>query len=216
MEATLHNQEGKEVGKITLPEKLFGASWNADLVHQATVTMAANARTPVAHAKDRSQVSGGGKKPWKQKGTGRARHGSSRSPIWVGGGVSHGPKKEKIFARKLNKKMRSKALSVMLSKKFKDGEILFLDSITLKENKTKTAAKVLAGLGKKEFSYKKGNRALLALPSRNASIERSFRNIPIAEIDEVRNLNPLSLMSYKYLVMVDAKKCIEALEKRVA
>ena len=124
METKIYNQKGKEAGKITLPEEVFGLPWNADLVHQVVTSMLGNARTPVAHTKIRGEVRGGGKKPWKQKGTGRARHGSTRSPIWVGGGVTHGPRNDKIYARKINRKMKAKALYTILSKKAKDGEIL--------------------------------------------------------------------------------------------
>src|SRR3989344_1678996 len=120
METNIYNQEGKEVGKVSLPTAVFGVKWNPDLVHQAVVAMEANARTPVAHTKSRADVRGGGRKPWKQKGTGRARHGSTRSPIWVGGGVAHGPTNEKIFAKKINKKMRTKALYTVLSQKLRD------------------------------------------------------------------------------------------------
>jgi large subunit ribosomal protein L4 len=102
METTVYNQTGKESGKIKLPESIFGLPWNADLIHQVAVSMQSNLRAPVAHVKDRGAVRGGGKKPWRQKGTGRARHGSSRSPIWVGGGVTHGPSNEKSF--RLHKK----------------------------------------------------------------------------------------------------------------
>src|SRR3989338_10320201 len=107
MEGTIYNQKGKESGKISLPEAVFGLKWNADLVHQVVVSMESSARTPVAHAKNRGDVRGGGKKPWRQKGTGRARHVSIRSPIWVGGGVAHGPRSEKNYARKINRKQKS-------------------------------------------------------------------------------------------------------------
>jgi large subunit ribosomal protein L4 len=128
MEAVVYNKKGKEVSKISLPDKVFSVKWNADLVHQVVTSMQANARTPVAHAKDRGEISGGGKKPWKQKGTGRARHGSTRSPIWVGGGSAHGPRNEKDYSRKINQKMRVKALNTVLSAKLRDGEIIFIDS----------------------------------------------------------------------------------------
>ena len=219
MDAPLYNQEGKEVGKLELPAKIFGQKPNADLVQQVVVTIQGNMRTPVAHTKGRGEVRGGGKKPWKQKGTGRARHGSSRSPIWVGGGVTHGPSKDKVFARKMNSKMKSKALAVVLSGKFRDGELIFINELALPQNKTKLASGILSKLGKaldrKEFSYKKGNRVLLALPKRDLNIEKSFRNIPIVSVDEVRNLNAYSALSYKHLVFVGGQDSISELEKRV-
>ena len=104
LETEVYNQKGKAVGKLSLPDEIFGLKWNADLVHQVVVAMQANARIPVAHTKTRGEVSGTGKKPWRQKGTGRARHGSKRSPIWVGGGVAHGPRNEKDYKQKINKR----------------------------------------------------------------------------------------------------------------
>src|SRR3989344_2061954 len=111
MEAIVYSTKGKEARKVALNEKIWGLSWNADLVHQEVTSMRANARTGTAAAKTRSDVSGGGKKPWAQKGTGRARHGSSRSPIWRHGGITHGPLTEKDYAKKINKKVRIKAMS---------------------------------------------------------------------------------------------------------
>src|SRR3990167_1261513 len=110
MESTLYNIQAKETGKIEIPESIFGVPWNADLVHQVVVSMQGNARPNVADTKGRGEVRGGGKKPWKQKGTGRARHGSSRSPIWKGGGVTHGPTNERNYDRKISKKMRNKEI----------------------------------------------------------------------------------------------------------
>ena len=110
METKIYNQAGSPAGTIKLSEKVFGLPWNADLVHQVVASMRSDARVNLAHTKTRGEVRGGGKKPWKQKGTGQARHGSTRSPIWVGGGVAHGPRNDKDYSRKVNKKMKAKAL----------------------------------------------------------------------------------------------------------
>jgi len=207
MEAPLYNQEGKEIGQIKLPENTFGVKWNADLVHQVVVSQQSNARKPIAHAKDRSEVRGGGKKPWKQKGTGRARHGSIRSPIWVGGGVTHGPTKDKIYTRKINQKMRAKAWATVVSQKLRDGEAFFLDALSLTEPKTKLAAKIIsvlsAKLGKKEMIYKKGSRVLIAINKRDVSLEKSFRNLPAVKVMECRNMSTLDAMTYKYVIFVN-------------
>jgi large subunit ribosomal protein L4 len=139
LEAKIYNQKGGVAGKVDLPERVFGAKWRSDLVHQVVESMRSNSRAGTADTKDRGEVSGGGKKPWKQKGTGRARHGSSRSPIWVGGGVTHGPLAEKNYKRKISKKMRAQALFSVLSRKLKEGEIIFVDSLAQKEIKTKSS-----------------------------------------------------------------------------
>ena len=109
MKADVYNAQGKKSGSIELPESVFGVVWNNALMHQVVTSMQANARQVTAHTKGRGEVSGGGKKPWQQKGTGRARHGSIRSPIWKGGGVTHGPRAEKVYARAIPRGMRAKA-----------------------------------------------------------------------------------------------------------
>lgn len=218
LEATIFSSAGKEAGKVALPQALFGLPWNADLVHQVVTSMQANARTPVAHTKDRGEVRGGGRKPWRQKGTGRARHGSTRSPIWVGGGVTHGPRKDKVYARKINRQMKQKALLVMLSRKYKDGEVIFVDQIEMQTPKAKDAKSMLSSLGK-EFSglNKKKNAALIALPRASVSTQKSFRNFGNIKVEEVRNLNPVALLSSKYLVIADPTASIEVLgNKKVA
>lgn len=218
MKATVYNHDGKEGGSIALPENIFNLPWNADLVHQVTVAMQANARQVTAHAKDRGEVSGGGKKPWRQKGTGRSRHGSIRSPIWIGGGASHGPKKEKRYDQKINRKVSRKALFTVLSQKLRDGEIVFVDNFTFANNKTKEAAtslKKLSGVkGLSTLAYKKGNRALVAAPSDNASLLRVFGNIPSVRITETRNLNPLDVLSYKYIIFTKPEESISQLTAR--
>src|SRR3990167_786074 len=117
LQAPIYNEKGKNEGDIDLPERVFGLPWKENLVHQVVTDMRANAREGNAHTKTRGDVRGGGKKPWRQKGTGQARHGSTRSPIWIGGGVAHGPRNEKDYSRKINKETKKKALYTILSKK---------------------------------------------------------------------------------------------------
>jgi len=221
MESIIYNQKGAEAGKIKLPESVFGLPWNADLVHQVVTSMVTSARKPYAHTKTRGEVSGGGKKPWKQKGTGRARHGSTRSPIWVGGGIAHGPRhNEQNFDRKINKKMKTKALYTILSQKARDGEILFIENIALEAPKTKFAKGVLDTVssikGFEKMTSKKQNAAFLAIAKKDTALERSFRNISSILVDEVRNMNPLTLLNYKYLVVTSPEESIKVLEKRLA
>ncbi len=215
METKLYNKEGKEVGKVQVPESIFGLPWNADLVHQVVTTIQGNARMGNAHTKDRGEVRGGGKKPWKQKGTGRARHGSSRSPIWRGGGVTHGPRNEKDYSRKVNQKMRQKALLVALSRKFHDGEVLFVDSLEMAAPKTAEAKKVVTALAK-NFSAltKKQNAALFTIPTKHEATQRSFSNFGNVSVDEVRNLNPLTVLGSKYLIITAPEQSFEVLGKK--
>ncbi|MBI2046375.1 MAG: 50S ribosomal protein L4 [Parcubacteria group bacterium] len=218
MNATIYNQTGKEVGTVSLPEAVFGVKWNADLVHQAVVAMEANARTPVAHAKDRGDVRGGGKKPWKQKGTGRARHGSTRSPIWVGGGVAHGPTNEKIFAKKLNKKMRTKALYSALSQKLRDKEILFVDAISFSAPKTKAAQSMLKTLSvvaeMPGLVKKTKNAALLAMNGESRDTQKSFQNLPNVGMSALQDINPMEVLRYKYLIITNPESSIAFLAKK--
>lgn len=219
MNTNIYSQDGKETGKLTLPEAVFGVAWNADLMHEVVVLMQGNARTSTANTKDRSEVRGGGKKPWKQKGTGRARHGSNRSPIWAGGGVAHGPTSEKIYTRKINKNVKAKALAVMLSKKFSDGEMLFVDSLSFVVPKTadaKNVVKALAvGSGQPTLATKRKNTALILISKRDENVEKSFENFGNMEVAHVKDVNPVDLLSYKFVVIADPKASLEILETRV-
>lgn len=212
MKTDVYNQRGEKTGGIELPDNIFSTPWNDDLVHQVVVSMQANKRTPVAHTKGRGEVSGGGRKPWRQKGLGRARHGSIRSPIWKGGGVSHGPVKEKNYYRKINAKMKKKAFCAVLSQKLRDGEILFLDAITLNRPKTKEAIGVMNSLSKikgfEKITLKKKNKVIMALDKSNPEISRSFRNIPGTFISPVSNLNLLDILNHKYLVILNPEKSL--------
>ncbi|MBX4189149.1 50S ribosomal protein L4 [Candidatus Parcubacteria bacterium] len=204
MEAPIYDVSAKKKGTVKLSEDLFALPWNADLVHQVMTSLMSTKRKNVAHTKTRGEVRGGGKKPWKQKGTGRARHGSTRSPIWVGGGVTHGPRNDKNFERKVSKSMRVKALYTILSKKFKDGEVLFVDSIALKAPKTREAVgtlKTLSGISGYERLMKRKNAAVIALSEKNKETERSMQNLGNLEVIEARNLHPLALLSHKYIVI---------------
>lgn len=218
MKTDIYTVEGKKAGSLELPENIFGLKWNNALMYQVVTTMQANARTPVAHTKDRGDVRGGGKKPWQQKGTGRARHGSIRSPIWKGGGVAHGPRNEKVYARAIPKKMRAKALYMALSKKLADGQVLFVDQFGFDKPKTAAAAKALKALagvkGFEKLSYKK-NAALIATAQKSDAAEKSFRNIGSVELKDVANLNPVSVLQYKYLIIENPAAAVEMIGKRL-
>src|SRR3989344_6056919 len=218
MQAKIYNQKGAEAGMITLPEKVFAAKWRSDLVHQVVEGMRSNKRAGTADTKDRGEVRGGGKKPWKQKGTGRARHGSSRSPIWGGGGVTHGPLAEKNYKRKISPKMRAQARFSVLSKKLEDGEILFVDSLSMPEIKTKGAVEVMNNLAKasgwKGLQKGKSKREIMALSGRAEKTEKSFRNLPVSEIIFVKNLNPLQVLNHRYLLIENPAESVKFLESR--
>lgn len=216
MEAKLYNQQAKEIGEINLPNNVFGLGWNPALVWQVAESERANLRQGSAHTKDRSEVRGGGKKPWRQKGTGRARHGSRRSPIWIGGGITHGPRNEKIYAKKINKKMKQKAFAAVLSQKFRDGEILIVDDFEFSTGKTKDAfmtfralnnIRGFAGIGVK-------STAAVALGGRNLTSFRAMRNLPKVSVSEARNINLLEVLGSRFLIL--PKDGIGVLETRVS
>lgn len=219
LEAIMVDTQGKSAGTLSLPESIFGLPWNADLVHQVVHSMRTAARTPVAHTKDRGEVRGGGKKPWKQKGTGRARHGSTRSPIWVGGGVAHGPRNEKNFDRKVNKKMKAKALFTLLSRKNRDGEVLFVKDLSLDAPKTVAAKAVLAKLGSvkgfEALATRRNNAALIAVSTLDTNVKRGFNNFGSLEVTEIRNINPLALLQYKYVVISNPEESFKSLAAKM-
>lgn len=220
LSAPIYTMAGKEAGTISLPEVLFNAPWKDDLVHQVVVAMQANARHSTAKVKDRSEVRGGGRKPWKQKGTGRARHGSIRSPIWVGGGTTHGPRPERSYTQKINRKMRMGAMAAVLSRKFKDGEIIFVDSFSFDAPKTKDAKAAIAAIAKGSgipmLAQRRNNAALIALSQKNFATEKSFSNFSNFLMEEVRNLNPVDMLGYRYLIIENPAAALETLSARAA
>lgn len=189
-----YNQKGESVGEIELPSDIFGVEMNTDVVHQVLVSQTSNRRKTIAHTKNRGEVSGGGKKPWRQKGTGRSRHGSIRSPIWKGGGVVFGPRKEKGFKKKINKKMNRKAILMVLSSKAKDNELIVLDNLKIEKPKTKIIKEALNNL-KIKGSF------LLTIPQKDDNVIRSVRNISGSKVLTASSLNVLDLLSSKYLIM---------------
>jgi len=202
--AKIYNQEGQETGEQELVPEIFSCEINKALIHQVVVAQQANARRVYAHTKGRSEVRGGGRKPWRQKGTGRARHGSIRSPIWAGGGVTFGPTKKRNYSKNINKKMKRKALFMVLSDKASDQKIILLDKLTVKDGKTKEMTKIINSLPCK------GKKAFLALPEKSAEIVRSASNLKNIWVQNINSLNVVDLLKYTYLVMpVNALKQLE-------
>lgn len=219
MDAKIFSHEGVTTGTIALPPSLFAVPWNDDMMYEVVIGMQANARAGTAHTQGRGEVRGGGKKPWKQKGTGRARHGSTRSPIWTGGGVSHGPRAEKDYSVKINKKVRAKALASVLTRKMTDGEVIFLDSFNLETPKTTTAKAIIGALAKgaeqASLATKRKNAALIMLPRRHEATEKSFSNLGHITVMQAKDVNPVDLLTYKYVVVAEPSSSLEVLEKRM-
>jgi len=193
----LYNQNGKQIGEVDLSDEIFGLDINSDLVYQAATTQLANARRSIAHTKDRGEVRGGGRKPWRQKGTGRARHGSIRSPIWIGGGVTFGPRAEKNYSKKINKKAKRKALLMVLSSKVKDQEIIVIDELKLKKNKTQEAVNLLANFEK--ITNQKS--ILIAMTEQEKQFIQAMKNIPKIRTIAARNINTIDLLNSKYFLI---------------
>ncbi|HXF43902.1 MAG TPA: 50S ribosomal protein L4 [Candidatus Paceibacterota bacterium] len=192
MMAEIYDIENRKVGKMELPDEIFSAEWRPSLVHQIAVSIMANKRKAVAHSKGRGEVRGGGKKPWPQKGTGHARHGSIRSPLWKGGGVTHGPLKERDYTKKINKEMRKQALFSVVSKKAADDELRIIDAFNLKEAKTK----VLNGILGKFLG--KNRSALIVVKPGNRSVFLAGRNIPKISVKSSGNLSVEDFLNHKY------------------
>lgn len=204
MKTDIYNQKGEKIGLTNLPKEIFEVPMNPDLVRQVVVCQLANRRKVIAHTKNRGEVRGGGRKPWRQKGTGRARVGSIRSPLWRGGGVTFGPSRERVFKKKIPKKMRRKALFMVLSGKVKNNLLILLDKLKIEQPKTKLMVEILKKLpGKKES-------ILIALPDYDKNIILATRNLPVVDTIWARNLNALDLLVFKYLIMPkDAIKTIK-------
>ena len=195
-QAKLYNQKGEAQGEVKLNPEIFDVKMNAELVHQVVVAQMANRRLVLAHTKERGDVRGGGKKPWKQKGTGRARAGSSRSPLWRGGGIIFGPNKERNYSKKVNKKAKIKALFMVLSDKVRENAIKVITGIELPEAKTKSMVQLL-----KVFDVKKGG--LIVLPEMDKKVALSVRNLPNVSVIAADSLNVYDVISSREVLIVE-------------
>lgn len=205
MKQAVLNTKGEKTGELDLSKKFFDVTWNPDLVHQVVMIQQGNQRQVSANVKDRGEVRGGGRKPWRQKGTGRARHGSIRSPIWKGGGVTHGPTAERNYKRKINVKMRRSALFTALSEKFRQKQVIILDSLSMENAKTKELAVLLGNLPLDKKS------TLLVLPAMESKIIRAAQNIPHVKTVQARELSVLHLTQVAFVVL--PKESLKILEK---
>ena len=199
---SVYNIEGKEVGSIELNDAVFGVEVNEHLVHMAVVNQLANNRQGTQSAKTRSEVSGGGRKPWRQKGTGHARQGSTRAPQWTGGGMVFAPK-PRDYSFKMNKKEKRIALLSALSSKVSENKIVVLDSFNLDEVKTKKFAEVMNNI--------KVSNALFVIEGENKNVVLSGRNIPTVKVSATNEINTYDVLKYETLVVT--KAAVEKLEE---
>lgn len=215
MQTKLFNQLGDIIGDAELPDRIFGLAIKPGVISQVLKAQSANARQVLAHTKGRGEVRGGGRKPWRQKGTGRARHASIRSPIWRGGGVAFGPTKERNFKQKINKKMKRQALFMSLSSKIRDNEFLLLDDFKLNNLKTKEALNIFKQVTSKIEGYRQGkkkmDRLLFVLSNPGDNIQRAIYNLPFVETTSAQNLNVREILENKYLILL--KSALSVIEK---
>lgn len=205
MKAKTYNQQGAVTGEMELNPKVFDVKANPLLIQQVIVALEANARKPLAHTKTRGEVRGGGIKPWKQKGTGRARHGSIRSPLWVGGGITFGPRKDRVFSKRLNKKMKTKALFMSLSDKAADEHLLVFDTLGLTEPKTKLMAQFL------KAEPVKSRKALIVMPTTDEHVVRATRNISKAKVVRADSLSVRDVLLHDVVIL--PKASVSVIEK---
>jgi large subunit ribosomal protein L4 len=203
--AAVYNLSGKKVEDINLSEGVFGLPKNDELLHQAYVAIQANQRQVLAHTKDRGERSGSGKKPWKQKGTGNARVGSVRTPVWRGGGIIFGPTKDRNFKKDINKKMMRKAILLALSAKVKSEDIIVLEKMELSENKTKKFAEIMKNLKIK-------GTALIGFSEKESGLRLYSRNLEKTNNTLASNLNVFDIMNHKNLIL--SKESIKYLEEK--
>lgn len=198
---TLYNIKGDKVGSLTLEASLFDVKPSPALLHEAIVAQQANSREAIAHTLTRGEVTGSSKKPWKQKGTGRARHGSTKSPIWIGGGITFGPRNERNFSLKINKRAKRKALAMILSEKVATDRFIAVDTLELKDGKTKELLAILKNL---PISKKK---TLIILPPQQKDVAIAAQNVKGIQTMPANTLNVVDLL--KTDVVLISKEAVE-------
>ncbi|MDP3964373.1 MAG: 50S ribosomal protein L4 [bacterium] len=192
----IKDHTGAEVGTMDLEPKIFDIALKPEVIQEVVVAYQANRRQAIAHVKDRSEVRGGGRKPWRQKGTGRARHGSIRSPLWKGGGVTFGPTSARNFSMKMTAKKRRLALLMSLSDRARNENVIVVKALPLEKPKTKTVSELLKKIGA-------GANALVITSKKDENFQRSIHNMPRAAVLPADSLNALTVLRYKKLVIFE-------------
>jgi large subunit ribosomal protein L4 len=211
MKYPVYNLKGEQVKEIELSARLFGRQPKAEVVHQVVMAQDANSRQTLAHTKTRAEVRGGGKKPWKQKGTGRARHGSTRSPIWVGGGVTFGPRSDRNYSQKINKKQKQLALAMCLSDRAMSKSLVVIDSLDNKSGKTKDLSLAISGLKTKIADIKGVKKVLLVMDAKDDKLTKSASNLKNIATISALSLNCLDILKADGLLI--SAKAVDMLEK---
>jgi len=201
----LHNLEGKKIEDLNISDAVFAVKSNDELLHQVYIIIAGNQRFSIANTKDKSEVAGSGKKPFKQKGTGNARQGQKRNPVMKGGGIAFGPTSDRNFKREINKKMKQRAVRIALSEKLRSGTLIAVDALELKDAKTKAFAQAVKNL-------KLAGKTLVSFSDGEKKLSITSRNIPKIQNIETKDLNVYDLLNNKYLLL--SKASIAFLEEK--
>ena len=205
MKTKLYNLQAKASGEIELSDKVFGVDVKPELVHEVWVSQTSNQRQPWAHTKTRGEVRGGGRKPWAQKGTGRARHGSIRSPLWKGGGVTFGPLSKRNYQKKINKKTRKLALKMCLSDRFQNKGLIVMENFAFKEPKTKILVSLLESLPAEKKKF------LLVTAAKDDNVLRMAKNLKTVDVVRAEDINIMDILNKENMAI--SKEAVELLTK---
>jgi len=211
MKISVYNSIGDKTKDLEISQRIFGVKPKMDVIHQVVVAQQANARQVLADTKDKSEVRGGGKKPWRQKGTGRARHGSSRSPIWRGGGVTFGPTNDRNFTKGVNKKQKQLAMAMCLSDKVLNNSFLVLDKLELASGKTNDLKTLITNIKSKVADAKSSKKFLLILDNNDALIFRAVKNLDKVDAIMSDSLNCVDILNHD--AVLTSEKAVNQIDK---